>query len=526
MTKNISLQSTHAANAGLCKGQRLELTITALALGGKAIARMEDEVQEDGTVRGRVIFIDKGLPDQRVLVELTTVKKRFAEAKLIKILDVGPHTREAHCPHFGACGGCTWQDLPYESQLFWKERFVRDVLGRIGNQTELPMLPIIASPQEFGFRNKMEFAFGTDAQGNMHLGLRQRSSHDIIDVTDCKLQSPLAQKIVNVARQLCSQSKLPAWNDIKHTGFWRFLVIREPAFGKQCVAHLITSQPQGSPEQAAKAAAHAKANPVWGKKRRAQKAISAPVIEATIADFGKALMEAVPEISGFSHAYRTENEQVAQGQGSDIHRGKSNLREKIGQVTLGYGPSSFFQTNTPATELLYAEVARMAALTGREEVWDLYCGVGSITLYLAPMAKNITGMELSKASIEWAKRNATAMECPTCTFEAGDVRQNITKRRPRPNVVVLDPPRAGLHPQVIEILCKKRPSRIVYVSCDPATLARDIALFANDYEVAEVRPVDLFPQTAHVETVVLLRRRLPKKAEALHDADFIDTDKE
>lgn len=453
----------------LAIGQTIDLTIDALALGGRAIGRHE----------GCVVFVDRGLPGQTLQVKLTTVRKRFAEAELVKVLDAGTKTCAPFCSHFGICGGCTWQDLPYEAQLHWKERFVRDSIARIGGQREATVLPIIASPRQRNFRNKMEFAFATDEAGELHLGLRRRGSHAIVDVTECSLQTPLTQQIVNVARDLARQCGLLAWNDTTSAGFWRFLIIREPDAGSQCLVHCITSShTQG---------------------------------ENVVRAFAQKLMDAVPGITGFAHSIRNNAEQVAYGEETVFTLGETKLVERLGSLQLAYGPDAFFQTNTPATALLYAEAGRMAALTGREQVWDLYCGVGSIALWLAPSAAGMAGMEASAAAIHWANTNAEAAGCTVCRFETGDVRRLIDRRIPRPDMVIIDPPRAGLHPGVINMLRKKKPSRIVYVSCNPATLARDVGAFATDYELVEVRPVDLFPQTPHVEAVALLRRR--KQAE-------------
>lgn len=445
-------------------GQILDITITALALGGKAIGRHE----------GCVLFINQGLPGQHVRVRITSAKKRFAEAELLEVLTHNGEERAAFCPHFGVCGGCTWQHLPYDQQLIWKERFLHDTITRIGGQSNAQILPIIASPHEIGFRNKMEFAFATHEDGSFHLGLRQRASHQIVDVTNCVLQSPLANSIVQKARELCQESSLPAWNDATHEGFWRFLLIRKPHSGKQCVVHCITGfHPKG---------------------------------EEAIRHVASELMQAIPQITGFSHAYRQDSEQVAQGKTSSIAYGTTTLTETLGALSLQYPADSFFQTNTLATELLYTEVSRMAGLTGKEHVWDVYCGVGSIALWLAPQASHVLGIEASAQSIAWAKSNATKNTATPCTFEAGDARHLLTKRRPKPDVVVVDPPRAGLHPSVIKTLCQKHPARIVYVSCNPATLARDLKLFAEHYALIEARPVDLFPQTAHVEAVALLKK--------------------
>lgn len=449
----------------LAPGQSLELSVDALALGGKAVCRHE----------GCVIFVDHGLPGQRLLVQLTSVRKRFAEATLVEVLSQGPETCTPFCTHFGSCGGCTWQDLPYPSQLAWKERFVHDSLRRIGGIEEPPVLPALASPRERGFRNKMEFAFASDAEGVLHLGLRQRGAHTVVDVTECHLQTEVTQRIVNAARELARASALPAWDDAARQGFWRFLVVREPATGGQCLVQCITSpHPEG---------------------------------EAVVQDFFTQLQGRIPEITGCVHSERSHLAQVAYGERTVSQTGKTRLFEDFGPLRIAFDHDSFLQTNTSATQLLYGEVARMAALTGAELVWDLYGGVGSIALWLAPHAAKVRSMEMSEASVAMARENAETAGCMHCTFKAGDVRKLLRVKTRRPDVVVIDPPRAGMHPDVIESLLQVAPARIVYVSCDPATMARDIALLRKHYTLHEARPVDLFPQTPHVETVALLSHK-------------------
>lgn len=452
-------------------GMTLDVTVDALAPGGKAVCRHE----------GRVIFVDRGLPGQQLHVRLTTVRKRFAEAECLAVVAHTADECDPFCPHFGDCGGCTWQNLPYPAQLAWKERFVRDSLQRIGRIEAPNVLPTLPSPLQQGFRNKMEFAFTTDDREMLHLGLRRRGGHEVVDVTSCGLQTATTCRVVTTARDIARASGLPGWDDAAHRGFWRFLVVREPARGGQCLVQCIT-------------APH-------------------PEAEHVVRAFFTALRQAVPEVTGCVHSIRSQNSQVAYGDATVFTEGEIVLTEKLGAIELDFGHDTFLQTNTRATELLYGEVERMAGLSGREHVWDLYCGVGSIALWLAEHAATICGMEATPASVEAAQRNAQAAGCTHCDFVAGDVRALLRSRskgkaqEPIPDVVVTDPPRAGMHPDVIDALLQTAPARIVYVSCDPATMARDVGLLMQRYTLHEARPVDLFPHTPHVETVVLLSNK-------------------
>lgn len=445
-------------------GSLLQLEVQALALGGRAICRHE----------GCVIFVDHGLPGQHIEARIITAKKRFAEAELVRVITPAPDQQTPACRHFGQCGGCSWQDLPYDKQLHWKERFVADSLTRIGGLSNVPMRPIIPSPQPYHFRNKMEFAFAEAPEG-VALGLRKRNSREVIDITECHLQSPLVARILKVARELASATDLPAWDEEDRSGFWRFLVIRQPGVGNQCLVQCITGPHPGS-------AAAGRA-------------------------FGTALREALPEITGFVHSERASGAQVAYGERVLQEQGETILRESLGNMTLTLGPDAFFQTNTPATIKLYAEVASMAALTGTETVWDLYCGVGSIGLYLARKAAKVRGFELGEEAVAIARHNADMLDLPQCTFMPGDVARSLRKAKGHPDVVVTDPPRAGMAAAVVQTLLDVAPPRIIYVSCDPATQARDAKLLATSYDLAAVRPVDLFPQTPHVESVALFTRR-------------------
>lgn len=446
---------------GIEKNSLVECEITALALGGRGVAR----------VGGMVLFVERGLPGQRVLARVERVKKRFAEARAEEVLSPSSHQVEPFCPHFGVCGGCLFQDLDYAEQLAWKSRWVADALARIGGVEGAQMRPILASPQTRAYRNKMEYAFQGQGQ-DLVLGLKERGGHRVVDVTACGLQVPEAMTLLAAAREFCRNSKVPAW-DGRGRGFWRHLVVRTAAQG--ILAHCVTAH-----------------------EPRHFKAAQA---------LGHALKAAVPGLTGFAHSTTGQRAALAAGEQGILALGQDHLLESLAGLTLKVSVNAFFQTNTPAAELLCAEVRDLAGLTGAEVVQDLYCGVGGLALALAPKAAKVFGLEVSEEAVADARENARRNGLENCEFKAGRVGPKLVRGLPKPQVIVCDPPRAGLDDEAMALLQDLAPERIVAVSCDPATLARDVARLHPLYELAAVRPVDLFPHTAHVETVALLQRR-------------------
>ncbi len=466
------------------KGDELELCIDKLAFGGQALGRHE----------GLVVFVDHGLPGQRLRVSITKKKATYAEAKVLAVLAQSPYYVPPRCPHFGFCGGCRWQDLAYEVQLAWKRQHVQECLAQLAGLPPEVVTPTRPSPQIWFYRNKMEFTFaprpwlpaaeltaaGSPAEMGAALGLHVPGSfHRIFDVEACFLQSPQTGPLLATIRQFARQSGLPAYDTRQHRGFWRFVVLREgKRTGEQLLWLITTSQ---------------------GDLK---------VVDALAAT----LRQDFPGLTTMVHALSDKKAQVAQADSGRIIWGSGYLTEELCGRRYRISPASFFQTNTSATEVLYHAVEELAGLTGRETLWDLYCGTGSIALTLAEGARRVVGFELVEAAIQDAYTNARLNGIDNCQFLAGDLKDCLrhTMQSPhyaRPEVVVTDPPRAGMHPQVIQALLELAPSRIIAVSCHPATLARDLALLQARYTVTEVRPVDLFPHTPHIECVVRLEKR-------------------
>ncbi|MFP5214106.1 MAG: 23S rRNA (uracil(1939)-C(5))-methyltransferase RlmD [Acidobacteriota bacterium] len=467
------------------KGSEIELQVEKLAFGGQAVARVE----------GFVVFIDHALPGQRVRARIVRKKRQYAEAQVVEVLSQSPHYVEPRCPHFSYCGGCKWQDLSYEQQLHWKRIHVLECIEHLAGVEEAVVSPVVPSPEVWYYRNKMEFTFssrrwllpeeiasGADFDRSLALGLHVQGFFDkIFDVQSCFLESPQAVEILRETREWCKASGLAPYAIRDHLGYWRFLVIREGKRTGQTLVHLLTSGQQHD--------------------------------DATIERLAAHLGERFPAISTFVHSISGKKAQVATGELSRAVTGPGYIEEKLGDLRFRISPHSFFQTNPLGAEKLYETVKRFGDFTGSETVWDLYCGTGSIALFIASAVKRVVGFEVVQDAVDDAYVNCELNGVKNCDFLAGDLKDVIREARDSsrfgsaPDIVVTDPPRAGMHPNVVKVLLELAPRRIVYVSCNPSTLARDVAALLGDYEVQAIQPFDLFPHTPHIECVVRLERR-------------------
>jgi 23S rRNA (uracil1939-C5)-methyltransferase len=467
--------------APLLEGGEIELSIEKLAFGGKALGRVD----------GFVVFVEHALPGQKVRVRVTRVKPQFAEARVVQVLGQSPAYELPFCPHFGLCGGCQWQDLNYAEQLRWKGLHLEECLRHLGGFAPGLTLPAVASPEITGYRNKMEFTFASrpsagggapapDAPGGLALGLHVwSSSREIFNLEHCFLGSAGAPLMVQEVRSFCRQSGLPAYNPKTGKGFWRFLVFREGKRTGQTLAHLITTG-QGDRDAVAALAGH--------------------------------LRERFPDLTTLVHSRSRTKAQIARGEHRRTLWGPGYIEERLGELRLRVSAESFLQPNTLAAEGLYDAIRRLGEFTGRETVWDLYCGAGSIGLFLAPRVQQVVGFELDAAAVKDAVTNSRLNGLSHCRFLAGDLKERLREAMkdpasPPPEVVIADPPRSGLHPEVVTALLELAPPRLIYVSCNPATLARDLALLKGHYEVTAIQPFDFFPHTPHIEGLVRLDRR-------------------
>ena len=461
----------------IAKGIETELFVEKLAFGGKAVARVD----------GFVVFLDRAVPGQTVRARIVKKKRNYAEARVLEVLSQSSDYVQPVCPHFGTCGGCLWQDISYPVQLHWKRNHVIECLGHIAGVSEAEVYPITGSPEILHYRNKMEFTFSArrwllpeeleqeHSPGSLFaLGLHVRGLFDkVLNIDTCFLQSPEASAILREVRNWAGRSGLPAYSIRTHEGFWRFLVIRETKRTGQMLINLITS----------------------GEKQGAQHAVD---------QLSDHLRSRFPAITTFIHSINDKKSQVAIGDSSRVLFGPGFIEEMLGDLRFRISAHSFFQTNSLGAEKLYNAVSRLGQFDGTENVWDLYCGTGSIGISIASQVKKVTGIEIVEDAVLDARENCRINDVRNCTFAAGDLKDVILQAAAteRPDVVITDPPRAGMHPKVVKTLLEIAPRRIIAVSCNPASLARDAALLLDAYEIKDIEPFDLFPHTPHLECAV------------------------
>jgi 23S rRNA (uracil1939-C5)-methyltransferase len=436
-------------------GTDLELTVDTLAYGGKGVARLE----------GYVVFVAGGLPGDRVVARVEKSKRAYAEARVTEVLEASPDRIEPKADHPGA----PWQVLPYERQLEEKHRQVEEALTRIGKLSGYELEPIIPALEQWRYRNKVEFSFGTDENGELTCGFHAPGRFDVIEpMTDCLLISERANRARVQVLEIAKAANLPAWDRRTQKGVLRNLVVREGRRTGQLQVRLVTSP------------------------------ATLPVEE---------LREKV-DADGLWWTQTEGLGESTQGGKSQILAGNAQLEDRLGDLRFLISPEAFFQTNTEMAEVLYGVAVDYAGLHGTETVYDLFCGIGTIALTLAPRAREVHGLELVDTAIQDAAENAKINEVDNADFYAGDVRtslRDLVEEAGRPDVVVVDPPRAGLSQKVVRRIVEAAPKRIVYVSCNPTTLAPNAAqLVEAGYVLKKVRPVDMFPQTPHIETVALL----------------------
>ncbi|HCS19556.1 MAG TPA: 23S rRNA (uracil(1939)-C(5))-methyltransferase RlmD [Bacteroidetes bacterium] len=434
---------------------------------------------------GKTIFLTHAAPGD--LVDLRIIKKRkgILFGKITQLHEAGPDRIEPRCSHFGVCGGCKWQHVTYAAQLEFKANQVKENFEKIGHLDFPEMLPIKGSSEEFHYRNRLDFGFTkqrylteeeftSERQFSMDgLGFHVPGRFDkILDIDTCHLMDDLMNTIRKFAKQLAVDMGFTFYDLRDHGGVMRSLIIRNSSLGEWMLIVAFGEENEQIP--------------VYLEKLKA----------------------AFPQVTSLMYAINTKKNDTLYDQ--DIHTffGKDHILEKIGDLTFKIGPKSFFQTNSAQAEVLYSTTLEFAGLTGNELVYDLYSGTGSIALFVAAHAKKVVGVEFIDMAIEDAWINARFNNIDNVNFLAGDMREVLNEefvnREGRPDVIITDPPRAGMHPDVIAMLLRLRAPKIVYVSCNPATQARDLAMLKEVYQIEKVQSVDMFPHTHHVENVVLL----------------------
>jgi 23S rRNA (uracil1939-C5)-methyltransferase len=447
----------------------LTVDVDDLAFGGEGVAR----------VGGFVVFVPGGVPGDRLEVRLAEVRPRYGRGRLERIVTASPHRVEPPCPYVGRCGGCRLQHVRYEAQLAFKERQVADCLSRLGGlgaPGAIPLRPILGAPEAFGYRNKMEFTFA-EADGQPIVGLHEAERYDaILDIDRCLLQSEAMNAVLAEVRAFVRETGWAVYRPEREEGLLRFLMLREGRATGEVMVNLVTASHDA----------------------------------ATAGALADRLRARCPGVASVVLNVNPKKAAVAVGIEEHPIAGNERIRERIGGVDFAISANSFFQTNTRQAERLFGVVAEYAALGGQEVVFDLYAGTGAISLLLARQARAVYGIELVPAAIDDATRNAATNGIGNCTFLSGEVRHvlpELVRQGIRADVLVADPPRAGFHPKALRAVLALAPGRVVYVSCNPGTLARDLGVLrAGGYRLTAVQPIDMFPHTPHIEVVARLDR--------------------
>lgn len=451
----------------VAKDQKIEVEIIDLGDAGEGIGRVD----------GLTFFIEGGLPGDLVEAVVTQVKKNYAVAKLIKVKRPSEGRVEAACPVFKQCGGCQIMSLDYEkAQLPFKQKVVQDALARIGGFKDVVVEPIIGMQSPNRYRNKGQYPVAM--QGPLaQIGFYKKGSHQVVDVKDCLLQAENHGTINQIIRDFVIEFKIPVYDEATTKGILRHVMIRNAKDGSTMVVLVVN------------------ANGLHHEN-----------------ELKKRLVEAVPGIQSIViNTNKSKGNRVLGFENRVIH-GSETIVDHIEELVFEISTLSFFQVNPKQTEVLYGKALEFAGLKGTETVVDIYCGIGTISLFLAKEAKKVIGVELVEPAIIDARANATRNGFDNCEFHVGKAEEVLPKLHEegqKADVIVVDPPRKGCEPEVLESMLKMAPERIVYVSCKPSTMSRDLKILCVEggYEIVKVQPVDMFPHTTHVECVVKLEKR-------------------
>jgi 23S rRNA (uracil1939-C5)-methyltransferase len=475
----------------LKRGDELLLEIIDAAFEGKSIARHE----------GLVVFVENAVPGDLVIAKLLKIKKSFAEAKLVRVERPSLLRVEPRCKYFGVCGGCKWQHVDYRAQLRFKQQQVVDAFERIGGFSNIQVSSIIGADEIYFYRGKMEYSFAEkqwlssplqkseeemisqnvsleNQQSPIFLGLHVPQRYNkVLDLDECHLQSHFSNQILNFTREYFHRHHYPVYDSDRNTGYLRFLVIRESKKTQEILVNLVTFEDRPD----------------------------------VLKHYTEELKKTVKQVTTVVNTINAKKAQIAFGETERVYFGNGWIHEELGKCRFSISASSFFQTNTAQAEKLYGVVKELGGFKSTDCVYDLYSGTGSIALFISDAVKEVVGIESVESAVVDAKKNAEANAVTNCHFLLGDLKDRLTKDaewmslHPRPDVLVIDPPRNGMHPKVVEKILSIAPQRIVYVSCNPATQARDVKLLcAEKYQLLKLQPVDMFPHTFHIENVALL----------------------
>lgn len=452
--------------------------IEAVAAEGKSLAHVD----------GTVVFVEFAVPGDIVNVKVTKKKKNYMEGFILEIVKPSEDRLQPFCEHFGICGGCRWQPLPYDMQLKAKQQQVWDQLVRIGHLEIPDISPILPSDKTKYYRNKLEFTFSnkrwiynnedpdslTDEE-RLGLGFHVGKFFDkVLDIKHCSLQPEPSNEIRLFIREYAVNHNLEFYNIRENTGFLRNIIIRNNQVGDVMLTVCFAYDDQDK---------------------------IVPMLDAIAVEF--------PQIKSLHYVINEKLNDSISDLDCILYKGEDAIWETMGKLKFKIGPKSFYQTNSEQAYKLYSVAKEFAALTGNEVVYDLYTGTGTIAQFISDKASKVIGIEYVKEAIEDARINAEANGITNCTFFDGDMKDILTadfiKEHGKPEVMIIDPPRAGMHPDVVKVIMEADPERIVYVSCNPASQARDLAMMSPMYEITAVQPVDMFPHTMHVENVCALK---------------------
>lgn len=458
--------------------------IEAVAAEGKSLAHVD----------GTVVFVEFAVPGDIVNVKVTKKKKNYMEGFILEIVKPSEDRLQPFCEHFGICGGCRWQPLPYDMQLKAKQQQVWDQLVRIGHLEIPDISPILPSDKTKYYRNKLEFTFSnkrwiynnedpdslTDEE-RLGLGFHVGKFFDkVLDIKHCSLQPEPSNEIRLFIREYAVTHDLEFYNIRENTGFLRNLIVRNNQVGDVMLTVCFAYDDQDK---------------------------IVPMLNAIAAEF--------PQIKSLHYVINEKLNDSISDLDCILYKGEDAIWETMGKLKFKIGPKSFYQTNSEQAYKLYSVAKEFAALTGNEVVYDLYTGTGTIAQFISDKASKVIGIEYVKEAIEDARINAEANGITNCTFFDGDMKDILTadfiKEHGKPEVMIIDPPRAGMHPDVVKVIMEAAPERIVYVSCNPASQARDLAMMSPMYEITAVQPVDMFPHTMHVENVCALKLKDKKE---------------
>jgi 23S rRNA (uracil1939-C5)-methyltransferase len=468
------------------KGSEIEVKIEKTVFEGKSIARVD----------GFVVFVRNVVPGDLVKVKITKVKKTYAEAEPIEIIKSSDLRVEPRCKFFGICGGCKWQNLDYKAQLEFKRDHVIESFSRIGGfkGIENIVLQTLPSDEIFFYRNKIEFSFSEQrwlledeiksavgVEKNFALGFHLPDRYDkVLDIDECFLQSELSNEILNFVRDYFKSRKVSIYSTERNSGYLRFLVIREGKNTGDVMVNLVTFE--DSPE--------------------------------IMGDFSREMLSKFPNVTTIVNNINTRRAQISTGEYERVYFGDGTITEKLGDYVFRISSNSFFQTNTKQAEKLYRKIIEFAKFNPDDVVYDFYSGTGTISIFISSYVREIVGLELVESAVEDAWRNAEINGVKNCKFISGDLRDKLyvdkswMKEIGKPSVIIVDPPRSGMHPDVVKAIARIQPKRIIYVSCNPTTQARDVKLLLEynpNYVIELLQPVDMFPHTYHIENIAVLQ---------------------